>query len=129
MIGIYKITNKINNHCYVGQSRNIDKRWKNHIYHDTNKNEYPLYRAFKKYGLDNFNFEILEECLVEELNKKEQYYINKYQPEYNQTIGIEYQVVPQKLTYEQVQEIQNLLLNDQEGNISHKELAEKYRSS
>jgi group I intron endonuclease len=69
MIGIYKITNIINNHCYIGQSRNIQKRWKNHISASHNCNEksyeYPLYRAIRKYGVENFSFDILEETTVE----------------------------------------------------------------
>lgn len=126
MIGIYKITNKQNNHCYIGQSRNIEKRWSNHIYHDKSKDEYPLYRAFKKYGLDNFSFEILEECDLAQLNEREQYYIKLYQPEYNQTVGIDYNIVPQKLTYQEVQTIQQILINDKDGNISHQDLANEY---
>jgi group I intron endonuclease len=88
MIGIYKIENKLNNHCYIGQSANIQKRWTQH------KNPYnwereirkPLYLAFKKYGLENFSFEILEECLLEELKIKEREWIkyyNSYQNGYN----------------------------------------------
>ena len=126
MIGIYKITNKINNHSYIGQSRNIEKRWSNHIYHDKSRDEYPLYRAFKKYGLENFNFEILEECSLNKLNEREQYYINFYKPEYNQTIGVNYNIVPQKLTYEEVQTIQQILIEDKEGNILHQDLANEY---
>lgn len=92
--GIYKIENKINGHCYIGQSINIIQRWKDHrkeakdIYSD--KKEYPLYKAIRKYGIENFSFEILEECKVEELNKKEIYYIEKYNSfhnGYNQTPG------------------------------------------
>lgn len=46
-VGIYKITNNINNKCYIGQSRNIEKRWRDHKYSNL---DYPLYRAFRKYG-------------------------------------------------------------------------------
>lgn len=130
MIGIYKITNKINQHCYIGQSRQIEKRWKRHIEVSNNKNakeyQYPLYKAFRKYGIKNFLFEIIEECTVDLLNEKENYYIKKYKPEYNQTEGGDYQVIPQKLTYEQVKEIQQILINDKDGLVSHKELGEKY---
>ena len=126
MIGIYKITNKKNNHCYIGQSKNIEKRWSNHIYHDKSKDEYPLYRAFKKYGINNFIFEIIEECTLKELNEKEQYYIKLYQPEYNQTVGVDYNIVSKKLTYQEVQKIQQILITDKEGNISHQDLANEY---
>ena len=81
MIGIYKITNKINQHCYIGQSRQIEKRWKRHIEVSNNKNakeyQYPLYKAFRKYGIKNFLFEVIEECTVDLLNEKENYYIKR----------------------------------------------------
>lgn len=86
MIGIYKITNKINNKCYIGQSNNIKRRFTEHrcIGHETNKS---LKIAYKKYGIENFGFEILEECTLEELNEKEIYWINKLKPQYNRTSG------------------------------------------
>ena len=128
--GIYKITNLQNQHCYIGQSRNIINRWKDHqiTAHNPDNNcyNYPLYRAFRKYGLENFQFEIIEKCSMDILNEREQYWIKHYNPEYNQTIGKEYNIVPQKLTYEQVQEIQQILIKDVEGKISHKELGERF---
>lgn len=130
MIGIYKITNQTNDHCYIGQSRNIKNRWADHkasAFNPADKGyNYPLYRAFRKYGLEMFNFEIIEECSIEELNDKEKYWISYFHPEYNQTAGEDYRSVPQSLTFEQVQEIQQILINDKEGKISHKELGEKY---
>lgn len=130
MIGIYKITNNINQHCYIGQSRNIQKRWNNHKIAAYNENDrgynYPLYKAIRKYGLKNFSFEIIEECPIEELNNKEYYYIQLLSPSYNQTEGGDYQVVAQKLSYEQVKEIQTILIQDINGIVSHKKLAEKY---
>lgn len=129
MVGIYKITNKLNNNCYIGQSKNIDKRWQNEKNAAFNQNDksydYPLSRAFRKYGIKNFNFEIIEECTVEELNFKENYWINYFQPVYNQTKGGDYQAHG-KLTLKEIQEIQNILTNDTNGNISHIELANKY---
>lgn len=130
MVGIYKIYNKINGHCYIGQSRNIEKRWKNHICASKNENDvaynYPLYRAFRKYDISNFDFLILEECSIEELNEKEIFWISLFKPEYNQTLGGNYKIVPNKLNHEQVLEIQNRLIADKEGVLSHKELAEEY---
>lgn len=128
--GIYKITNLQNQHCYIGQSRNINNRWKRHrttAYNPNDKGyEYPLYRAFRKYGLEIFQFKVIEECAVDMLNEREKYWIEYYKPEYNQTVGENYSSVPQKLTYEQVQEIQQILINDTEGKISHKELGERF---
>lgn len=81
--GIYLFTNTINNKHYVGQSVNIENRYKAHIYasKNTNSTDYdtPLHRAFRKYGTDNFSFEILEEVPDhKDLNNKENYYIKKY---------------------------------------------------
>lgn len=133
MIGIYKITNKINNHCYIGQSRNIAERWENHIYNsqdEKNKSyNYPLYQSFRKYGVSNFTFEVLEECKIDNLNNRETYWIDYYKPEYNQTIGGDYRVIYQKLNYQEVQDIQNILINDKLGIVNHSELAKKYKVS
>ena len=64
--GIYKITNKKNNHCYIGSSKDIYNRWRNHkqTHNNPKRKEYgyKLYSAMWSYGIENFNFEILEEC-------------------------------------------------------------------
>lgn len=130
MIGIYKITNLVNGHCYIGQSRNIVKRWSEHkcsaIKADSPSYNYPLQRAIRKHGIDAFKFEILEECSISELNDKESFWIKTLSPKYNQTTGGDYQIVPQKLTLDKVLEIQSILIADIEGNISHKILAQQY---
>lgn len=116
MTGIYKITNKINGHCYIGQSLNIKKRWEAHKIAFTNINDqgynYPLYRAFRKYGIDNFTWEILEEVKPDLLDEKEIYYIqlfNSFQVGYNQTPGGN-QGGGRILTPQKVTEIQTKLL-------------------
>ena len=82
--GIYKITNQTNNMCYIGQSVDIAKRWKEHakcgLGIDTPlKNK--LYKAMQEDGLENFSWELLEKCSKEELNEKEKFYIDLYQAE------------------------------------------------
>lgn len=91
--GIYKITNILDNKCYIGQSVDIYKRWCDHCKcgcgMDTPKNN-KLYAAMLEDGLENFTFELLEECPREELNKKEAFYINLYESNdygYNITKG------------------------------------------
>ena len=91
MIGIYKITNRINQKAYIGQSVNIEKRWSRHK-RSIQIQDYPLYRAMRKYGLEQFSFEVLEETLVSELDKRECYWIDFYQTAlrekgYNLTLG------------------------------------------
>lgn len=62
MAFIYKITNLINNKCYIGKTeRTIEKRWKEHL-RKRNSLDLPLYRALNKYGINNFQIEQLEEC-------------------------------------------------------------------
>lgn len=82
--GIYKITNKTNGKCYIGQSKDIFTRWKQHIYNTHYKDiNYMITNAINKYGKENFLWEILEECDSEELNQKEIFYIK----EFNSYIG------------------------------------------
>jgi len=72
---IYIIKNITNNKIYVGQTRRtIQLRW---LEHRTNKNR-PLNLDIKKYGKDNFIFILTKEVANNELDKEEQFYINKY---------------------------------------------------
>lgn len=90
MIGIYKITNTENGKCYIGQSRDIEARWKKHLSAYKSSPSWELYRAFKKYGISKFTFEIIEECKIEELNEREIYWISQYNSfnnGYNMTLG------------------------------------------
>lgn len=78
MIGIYRIKNKINEKCYYGSSKDIEKRWKTHLNQLRNKKHINsiLQNAWNKYGEDNFIFEIVEECELEILFDTEQKYID-----------------------------------------------------
>ena len=75
MVGIYKITNLTNGLSYIGQSNEIEKRWQSHINH---KSSSLIHQAIKIFGVENFSFEVLEECLSTELNEKEKYWIKYY---------------------------------------------------
>ena len=129
-IGIYQIINNVNNHSYVGQSQDIYRRWDKHrstAYNINDKSyDLPLYRAIRKYGLEQFSFNIIVECSNEELDMLEKYWIKEINPEYNLSSGGQNGSSSQKLTPAQVKEIQEILINDTEGRISHKDLAKKY---
>ena len=88
---IYKITNKINNKCYIGQTeRTIKIRWLEHIRPSKYKLDLPLYRAISKYGVDNFLVEEIEECNNAILDEREIYwikYFDSYRNGYNCTEG------------------------------------------
>lgn len=76
MIGIYKITSPTNK-IYVGQSIDIEKRFKQYRRLDCKKQP-KLYNSFTKHGVENHIFEILEECSLDELNVKEVFWKQKY---------------------------------------------------
>ena len=83
--GIYLIRNKINGHLYVGKSVQIERRFSQHICKsfdkDSKEYDYPIHRAIRKYGKDNFILEILEkiEPYDESLaNCRERYWIQKF---------------------------------------------------
>lgn len=133
MIGIYKIENLINGKVYIGKSINIEDRWKKHhykpFYPQGNQYNSAIYRAIRKYGLDYFSFEILEECNQNELDEKEIYWIAKYDAHnkekgYNLTDGGEGMSGAEvKLTKEQILEIYELLNNTQ---LSQVEIGERF---
>jgi len=88
-IGIYKITNIITNAIYIGSSVKIKKRWWRHVNDLKNKkhDNIHLQRSWNKYGEDKFKFEIIKECLVEDLLKIEQNYLDKMNWETSFNIG------------------------------------------
>lgn len=75
--GIYKITNIKNQMCYVGQAVDVSNRWKQHIKRGLGaetptKNK--LYPVMTKEGVENFTFELIEECSPAQLNDREKYW-------------------------------------------------------
>ena len=76
--GIYKIINHINGHIYIGKSKNIENRWNSHKSSSKITSSRPekytaIHMAMRKYGIENFHYEIIELCSEQELNEKEQY--------------------------------------------------------
>ena len=120
MIGVYKITNKINNKCYIGTSKNIEKRFQEHKthYNSIQNCKKTLYKAFKKYGINNFSFEVIEETTLEDMFNREIYWIkfyNSFELGYNQTEGGDSAPHFNKLTKEQVDLIIEELKNSTEN--------------
>lgn len=79
--GIYKITNQLTKECYIGQSIDVAKRFKEHIKCGLDidrPNNNRLYQSMIEYNLWNFSFELLEECSRDQLNEKEKFYISLY---------------------------------------------------
>ena len=84
--GIYKITNTITGDFYIGSSKDVKRRWVEHKspsrwnYNPNN----PMYQDMRKYGIDKFVFEILEEVEPDELKEREQQVIEILKPTYKQ---------------------------------------------
>lgn len=78
---IYKIINDTNGKMYVGKTdRTIRERWNEHL-KDSSKErceKRPLYDAMNKYGIEHFSIELIEECLVEQSEEREIYWISFY---------------------------------------------------
>ena len=79
MQGIYKITNKLNNMVYIGQASNLDERLSQH----KQKRFIPIDMWINMIGVNNFDFEIIEEGPDINLDEREQYYIQYYQSQKN----------------------------------------------
>lgn len=98
--GIYKITNLINNKCYIGQSRNIESRIKKHFSNlekNIHHSQY-LQEDFNKYGKENFSIEILETINdLDLLLIVEDFYIKKFH-----AYGCGYNMTPSKLEKENI---------------------------
>jgi group I intron endonuclease len=82
--GIYQITNNINGKVYIGQSIDIERRWNQHKY---GKGSIILRNAIKKYGINNFKFEILEKIkftnkndVIKTLTELEQKWLDNKKP-------------------------------------------------
>lgn len=64
MYSIYLITNKVNSKKYIGfTSRKLQARWKQHISSSKNNSKFLIHKAIRKYGISNFEIEIIYQSL------------------------------------------------------------------
>ena len=88
--GIYKFQNKITCQVYIGQSTNLEERYRKHIRDGNLYNTNKFYKAVEQWGWDNFSYEVIELCDRNELNDREKFWINYYDSfrhGYNMTKG------------------------------------------
>ena len=133
MYSVYKITNLINNKSYIGSSIRVEKRWQEHINCSQRINDkkynYPLYQAFRKYGIENFSFEVLKDDFssIEEMQEYERKMIlnyNSYSCGYNQTLNTNSNNIANENLQKYLQKISCKCAKvDKKGNI-----LEKYQS-
>lgn len=129
MIGIYKFTNKLTGEVYIGQSKNIYKRYINHknrYDHDKiGREDTYFHRMLRHYGFENFDFDVVEECTAEELNKKERYYISVFNSLYPNGYNISrggYDSVYKKIDSKK---LKTIFVDLKENKLSEAEIAEK----
>ena len=105
---VYKITNTATGDFYIGSSKNVKKRWREHKCQSTWKRypNNPLYQDMQKYGTDKFEFEVLEvleEVEEDSLKEMEQQFIEKLQPTYNNRRANGWDVERRKETHKKAQ--------------------------
>lgn len=133
MTGIYKYTNKITGQVYIGQAVDIAKRQSGHLKKPSPHSYFDA--DLKKYGIESFDFKIIEECDRNDLAEREKYWIkeyNSYMPDnknggYNLTRGGEQYIGEEnpwsRLTENEVKEIIEKLANTK---ISIQQLSKDY---
>lgn len=125
---IYKITNRVNNKVYIGQTHfTIEHRFKQHVKNfNIEHRQQPLYKAFAKYGLDKFYVEKVEEVECDKLNEREIYWIayyDSFKNGYNATLGGNGNIY--QWTDSQYEEIKSLYLSG----FTSKKIAELFNVS
>lgn len=89
IMGIYKITNIQTQQVYIGQAQNVRIRWRDHVKAGGLDIDRPstndFYKNMQQYGVENFTFELQEECSADRLNEREKYWIDFFQ---SKTFGL-----------------------------------------
>ena len=121
--GIYKITNTITGDFYIGSSKNIKKRLAVHKcqskWNECPNN--PMYLDMRKYGVDKFEFQILEEVEESFLKEREQEFIELLKPTYNQMNAKGWDI-------ERYKESKKKYKKSDKGKDSHRKYNNKYQN-
>lgn len=129
--GIYKLINLITNKSYIGSAVNLQNRFSAHIRllrRNRHVNKY-LQNSYNKHKEKNFKFEILENCNINNLLEREQYYLDLYKT-YNIDKG--YNILPKagsKLGYKLTEETKRKISQSNKGRIISKEARVKTSKS
>lgn len=123
MVGIYKITNTVSQKVYIGQSVNILSRWRQHMESIMQHTGFTENGPEEEIKLENFTFSIVEQCLPEQLDEREAYWIayyNSFYSGYNRKRGTHLQKIdfsPDERKIEEkkwFQQYQSLVLKDED---------------
>lgn len=125
-MGIYKIENLINHKIYIGQSIHIEKRWKEHCQPSSHS---LIGQAIKKYGKENFSFQILEEVDdINSLNTLESKYIHQFNSLTPNGYNIVLEDNQQHHQFNKYDNeiFQNIIKDIKENNLSFSQISQKY---
>ena len=134
---VYKITNTITGDFYIGSSKDVKKRWADHKCPSTWKKckNNPMYIDMQKYGVEKFEFQILEVVEPGSLKETEQKFIELLKPAYNDRNANGLDIERQKETKKEYQksdkgkESQNKYQKSDKGKETRKEAQKKYQQS
>ena len=134
--GIYKITNTITGDFYIGSSKDVKRRWAQHKRPSVWKNNpnSPLYLDMRKYGIENFDFQVIEEVEEGSLKEKEQYFIETLKPTYNSNRANGFDIERRKETkkeYKKTNKYKEYMKEYQKsdrGKETHRKACNKYES-
>ena len=87
---IYRVSNTVSKKVYIGKAKDCQQRWAEHKRNAKENKQHPLYNAIRKYGVENFIFEILFETVEELVDEQEKNLIDvfsKYPQGYNLAEG------------------------------------------
>ena len=122
--GIYKITNTATGDFYIGSSKDVKRRWREHKcqsrWNECPNN--PIYIDMQEYGTDKFVFEVIAEVEIEKLKEKEQKFIETLKPTYNNYNA-------NGFDFERYKEYQKEYQKTDKGKESHKKAQKKYNKS
>ena len=123
--GVYKITNTITGDFYIGSSKDVKRRWRDHkklsVWKNCPNNQ--MYLDMQNYGTDKFEFEVLEEVEIEKLKETEQKFIETLKPAYNQMNANGLNIDKRK---EYLKEYQKEYQKSDKGKEVHRKAVNKY---
>ena len=120
---VYKITNTVTNDFYIGSSKDVKHRWIAHKRPSRWKEHAnnPMYIDMQKYGVDKFDFQILEVVEPEQLKDAEQKFIETLKPTYNSNRANGWD-------FERYKEYQKEYKKSEKGKESNKKSCNKYNN-
>ena len=120
---VYKITNTVTGDFYIGSSKNVKSRLAVHKcqskWNECPNN--PMYLDMRKYGVDKFEFQILEEVEESFLKEREQEFIELLKPTYNQMNAKGWDI-------ERYKESKKKYKKSDKGKDSHRKYNNKYQN-